>query len=41
MTREEAVRRYQIPLAVLREYEAWGMQQCKTQYDNRDLERLS
>lgn len=41
MTREEASRRYQIPLAVLREYETWDMQRCKNQYDNRDLERLS
>ena len=41
MTREEASQRYQIPLTLLKEYEAWGMRQGKTQYDNQDLERLS
>ena len=40
MTREEASRRYQIPLEILQEYESWGIQQCKAQYDNQDLERL-
>ena len=47
MTREEASRRYQIPMEVLDEYERWGL--CGAvrevmgvwQYDDRDLEQLS
>ena len=47
MTREEASRRYQIPVEVLDEYERWGL--CGAvrevmgawQYDDQDLERLS
>lgn len=46
MTREEASRRYRIPVEILDEYERWGL--CATvkqvmgacQYDDRDLERL-
>lgn len=40
MTREEASRRYQIPLEVLKEYESWELNQGKVQYNNEDLERL-
>ena len=47
MTIHEASERYNIPLAILREYESWGL--CGTvktvmgawQYDDTDLERLS
>ena len=47
MTMEEASRRYQIPMKILREYESWGL--CGAvkkvmgawQYDDTDLERLS
>ena len=47
MTMEEASERYRIPVAVLREYESWGL--CGAvkkvmgawQYDDEDLERLS
>lgn len=46
MTIEEASERYQIPIAILKEYESWGL--CDTvkkvmgvwQYDDTDLERL-
>ena len=46
MTIDEASRRYNIPLEMLREYERWGL--CKAvkkvmgswQYDDTDLERL-
>lgn len=47
MTREEASRRYQIPMEILEEYEGWGL--CGAvrqamdawQYGDQDLERLS
>lgn len=47
MTKEEASKRYQIPIGILDEYEHWGL--CGTvkqvmgvwQYDDQDLERLS
>lgn len=47
MTKEEASRRYQIPMGILDEYERWGL--CATvkqvmgvwQYGDQDLERLS
>lgn len=47
MTIHEASERYQIPMEILKEYEAWGL--CGTvkkvmgawQYDDQDLERLS
>lgn len=47
MTVEEASRQYQIPMDILREYEAWGL--CGAvknvmgawQYDDSDLEKLS
>ena len=47
MTKEEASKRYQIPIAILDEYESWGL--CSAvkqvmgvwQYDDQDLERLS
>ena len=47
MTKQEASRRYQIPLHILSEYESWGL--CGAvkevmgvwQYDDTDLERLS
>lgn len=47
MTKEEASKRYQIPIEILNEYEGWGL--CGTvkqvmgcwQYDDQDLERLS
>lgn len=47
MTIDEASRRYQIPMEILREYEAWGL--CGAvknvmgtwQYDDSDLENLS
>lgn len=47
MTIDEASERYNITVAILREYEQWGL--CKTvkkvmgdwRYDERDLERLS
>ena len=47
MTIQEASERYQIPMEILKEYEAWGL--CGTvksvmgawQYDDQDLERLS
>ena len=47
MTIHEAGERYQIPMKILKEYEAWGL--CKAvkkvmgawQYDDSDLERLS
>ena len=47
MTIDEASRRYNIPLEMLREYERWGL--CKAvkkvmgswQYDDTDLERFS
>lgn len=47
MTREEASKRYQIPIEILEEYERWGL--CSTvrrvmgawQYNDQDLERLS
>lgn len=47
MTINEASERYNIPIEILREYEAWGL--CGTvkkvmgawQYDDQDLERLS
>lgn len=47
MTKEEASKRYRIPIGILDEYERWGL--CGTvkqvmgawQYDARDLERLS
>lgn len=47
MTREEASKRYQIPIEILEEYERWGL--CGTvkrvmgvwQYGDEDLERLS
>lgn len=47
MTKEEASRRYQIPIEVLDEYEGWGL--CGSvkqvmghwQYGDQDLERLS
>lgn len=47
MTIHEASERYNIPIEVLKEYEAWGL--CDTvkkvmgvwQYDDQDLERLS
>lgn len=47
MTIEEASRRYQIPMYILREYESWGL--CGAgkkvmgawRYEDADLERLS
>ena len=47
MTKEEASKRYQIPMKILDAYESWGL--CGEvkrvmgawQYDSRDLERLS
>ena len=47
MTKEEASKRYQIPMKILDAYESWGL--CGTikrvmgawQYDDQDLERLS
>ena len=47
MTIEEASKRYNIPLKILREYESWGL--CSEvkkvmgawQYDQTDIERLS
>ncbi len=47
MTINEASEKYQIPIEILKEYEAWGL--CDSvkkvmgdwQYDDRDLERLS
>ena len=47
MTIDEASTRYNIPLAILREYESWGL--CGAvkrvmgawQYDDQDIERLS
>ena len=47
MTIEEASKRYNIPMEVLREYEGWGL--CGSvkkvmgawQYDDQDIERLS
>ena len=47
MNIDEASKKYNIPLELLREYESWGL--CGTvkkvmgdwQYDDRDLERLS
>ena len=47
MTKEEASKRYQIPVKILDAYESWGL--CSTvkrvmgawQYDDQDLERLS
>lgn len=47
MTINEASERYQIPMEILKEYEAWGL--CGAvkkvmgawQYDDQDLERLS
>ena len=47
MTKEEASKRYQIPISILNEYESWGL--CGAvkkvmgawQYDDTDLERLS
>ena len=47
MTIQEASERYQIPMEILKEYEAWGL--CGIvkrvmgawQYDDQDLERLS
>ena len=47
MTIDEASKRYNIPLRILREYESWGL--CgevkkvmgSWQYDNSDIERLS
>lgn len=47
MTKEEASKRYQIPVKILDAYESWGL--CGTvkrgmgawQYDDQDLERLS
>lgn len=41
MTKEEASRRYQIPLTVLQEYESWGLEPGDIRYSDRDLERLS
>ena len=47
MTIHEASERYNIPLAVLQEYERWGLyddgdrQRGARQYDEKDLERLS
>ncbi len=46
MTIDEASKRYDIPIKVLREYESWGL--CGAvkkvmgawQYDNQDIERL-
>ena len=47
MTINEASEKYQIPIEILKEYEAWGL--CDSvkkvmgdwQYDDQDLERLS
>lgn len=47
MTKQEASKRYQIPIKILEEYESWGL--CSTvkqvmgawQYGDQDLERLS
>ena len=47
MTIQEASERYQIPMEILKEYEAWGL--CGTvkrvmgawKYDDQDLERMS
>lgn len=47
MTIDEASKRYQIPIEILKEYESWGL--CGAvkkvmgawQYDDSDLERLS
>ena len=43
MTRREASEQYHIPLAILQEYERWGL--CCTgargQYNDEDLQRLS
>ena len=47
MTKQEASKRYQIPMHILSEYESWGL--CGAvkevmgawQYDDTDLERLS
>lgn len=47
MTIQEASERYRIPIAILKEYESWGL--CGAvkkvmgawQYDDEDLERLS
>jgi DNA-binding transcriptional MerR regulator len=46
MTIDEASKRYNIPIEILKEYESWGL--CQTvkqvmgawEYDERDLERL-
>ena len=46
MTIQEASRRYQIPMELLRAYEGWGLGKGKAtvegqrQYDDTDLERL-
>lgn len=47
MTIEEASKKYNIPIKILKEYESWGLcQEVKKvmgswQYDESDLERLS
>lgn len=47
MTKEEASKRYQIPVKILDAYESWGLcgtvkrGMCAWQYDDQDLERLS
>lgn len=47
MTIEEASKKYNIPIKILKEYESWGLfQEVKKvmgswQYDETDLERLS
>ena len=47
MTIEEASKKYNIPINILKEYESWGLcQEVKKvmgswQYDETDLERLS
>lgn len=47
MTIEEASKKYNIPIHILKEYESWGLcQEVKKvmgswQYDETDLERLS
>ena len=47
VNKEEASRRFQIPISVLDEYEGWGLRSAAKQaagawqYDDRDMERLS
>ncbi|HIZ55578.1 MAG TPA: MerR family transcriptional regulator, partial [Firmicutes bacterium] len=47
MTKQEVAERFQIPIAILEEYESWGLCDSVRQvmdvweYDDRDIERLS